>query len=314
MTGATAEASGASGFVPAPVAGDEGKYLKGDGTWAEVSTGLTNLVDGSAEGSVRGTGTLEENQEDYEYTIGEYAFVEGYLTRATGDFSHAEGFGTKALGQDSHAEGNNTEASNYSSHAEGYYSKATGHTNHVEGYHTIASGKAGTHVQGMLNVEDTDKTYLHIVGNGTEDFYMNQVRSNAHTIDWDGNAWFAGDVYVGSTSGTNKDEGSKKLATEEWVSENAGGGATGITATLSASGWTEQSDGSYAQTVSVAGVTEDNQVVVDVALSGSDMDADIEVLKAWGYVNRASQAVDSLTFYCYGDVPTVSIPLNVVVM
>lgn len=30
-------------------------------------------------------------------------------------------------------------------------------------------------------------------------------------------AWFSGDVYVGSTSGTNKDEGSKKLATEDFV-------------------------------------------------------------------------------------------------
>jgi hypothetical protein len=36
-------------------------------------------------------------------------------------------------------------------------------------------------------------------------------------LDWDGNAWFAGDVYVGSTSGTNKDSGSKKLATETYV-------------------------------------------------------------------------------------------------
>lgn len=53
----------------------------------------------------------------------------------------------------------------------------------------------------------------HIVGNGTEE----NARSNAHTLDWEGNAWFAGDVYVGSTSGTNKDEGSKKLATEEQV-------------------------------------------------------------------------------------------------
>lgn len=35
--------------------------------------------------------------------------------------------------------------------------------------------------------------------------------------DEEGNAWFAGDVYVGSTSGVNKDEGSKKLATEDFV-------------------------------------------------------------------------------------------------
>jgi hypothetical protein len=46
---------------------------------------------------------------------------------------------------------------------------------------------------------------------------VNNSRSNAHTLDWQGNAWYSGDVYVGSTSGTNKDEGSKKLATEDFV-------------------------------------------------------------------------------------------------
>lgn len=33
MKGATASANGASGLVPAPTKGNEGKYLKGDGTW-----------------------------------------------------------------------------------------------------------------------------------------------------------------------------------------------------------------------------------------------------------------------------------------
>jgi uncharacterized coiled-coil protein SlyX len=51
--------------------------------------------------------------------------------------------------------------------------------------------------------------YAHVVGNGISD----TERSNAHTLDWYGNAWFAGDVYVKSNSGTNKDEGSVKLAT-----------------------------------------------------------------------------------------------------
>lgn len=64
---------------------------------------------------------------------------------------------------------------------------------------------------------DTKGKYVHIVGNGTSD----TERSNAHTLDWDGNAWYAGDVYVGSTSGTNRDEGSKKLATEDKVTELA---------------------------------------------------------------------------------------------
>lgn len=69
------------------------------------------------------------------------------------------------------------------------------------------------------SVPDTSKkgTYTHIVGNGTSD----AERSNAHTLDWEGNAWYSGDVYVGSTSGTNRDEGSKKLATVEEVQELA---------------------------------------------------------------------------------------------
>ena len=37
------------------------------------------------------------------------------------------------------------------------------------------------------------------------------------SMDVNGDAWFAGDVYIGSTSGTGKDEGSKKVATEEYV-------------------------------------------------------------------------------------------------
>ena len=38
MTGATSGTAGTVGVVPAPAAGDEGKFLKGDGTWGEVST------------------------------------------------------------------------------------------------------------------------------------------------------------------------------------------------------------------------------------------------------------------------------------
>lgn len=34
FTGATSIAGGASGFVPAPAAGDDEKFLRGDGTWS----------------------------------------------------------------------------------------------------------------------------------------------------------------------------------------------------------------------------------------------------------------------------------------
>lgn len=59
--------------------------------------------------------------------------------------------------------------------------------------------------------------YVYVVGNGES----NDSRSNAHTLDWQGNAWYSGDIYVGSTSGKDKDEGSKKLATEEYVNSIA---------------------------------------------------------------------------------------------
>lgn len=41
MTGATAETAGTSGLVPVPAAGDQLKYLRGDGTWATVVAELS---------------------------------------------------------------------------------------------------------------------------------------------------------------------------------------------------------------------------------------------------------------------------------
>lgn len=45
-------------------------------------------------------------------------------------------------------------------------------------------------MQGKYNVEDTNKKYAHIVGGGTSE----NKRKNIHTLDWDGNAEYAGDV------------------------------------------------------------------------------------------------------------------------
>ena len=88
-------------------------------------------------------------------------------------------------------------ASGYCSHVEGDQSVASGDCAHAEGRNTIASG-ADQHVQGRYNIEDTANKYAHIVGNGTS--MVN--RSNAHTLDWDGNAWFAGGIELTSPNGT----------------------------------------------------------------------------------------------------------------
>lgn len=44
MIGATADTDGAEGLVPAPKAGDEGKFLRGDGTWAEALTESSETI------------------------------------------------------------------------------------------------------------------------------------------------------------------------------------------------------------------------------------------------------------------------------
>ncbi len=56
---------------------------------------------------------------------------------------------------------------------------------------------------------------LITIGNGT----ASNKLSNAYTLSQVGEGWFAGDVYVGSASGTNKDEGSKKLITLDDIPE-----------------------------------------------------------------------------------------------
>lgn len=45
MVGATAKAAGKRGMVPAPAAGENNKFLRGDGTWADAKMSTKELVD-----------------------------------------------------------------------------------------------------------------------------------------------------------------------------------------------------------------------------------------------------------------------------
>ena len=100
--------------------------------------------------------------------------------------------------------------------------EASGEDSMALGFGTKATGENQL-VGGKYNVEDSSGAYAHIIGNGPN---VN-VRRNAYTLDWEGNGWFSGDVYTGSTSGKNRDAGSKKLATEDYV--NAAVAETGET-------------------------------------------------------------------------------------
>ena len=180
-----------------------------------------SLTVGSHTGDIGNYSVAEGN---YTTASGFASHAEGESTTASGTSSHAEGNNTTASGIYSHAEGNNTIASSYNTHAEGCYTVASGHSSHAEGKNTKANGayshaegnytiasSENQHVQGKYNIEDTANTYAHIVGNGTSD----GARSNAHTLDWNGNAWFKGKVSIDDTPTEDKDLVTKKYVDDK---------------------------------------------------------------------------------------------------
>lgn len=198
---------------------------------------------------------------------GVYAHAEGNSTTASGDSSHAEGDSTEASVYCAHAEGHHTTASNSCAHAEGDSTTASGVYAHAEGYDTEASGgyahaegggtiASGTrshaegratianhgsqHVFGEFNIADpsaeatSDKgNYVEIVGNGTS-----TARSNARTLDWNGNEVLSGKLTVGAAPTNNMD-----VATKQYVDTGLAGaipvsekGANSGVATLDSTG------------------------------------------------------------------------------
>ena len=76
---------------------------------------------------------------------------------------------------------------------EGHSTRAEGEAAHAEGIGTIANSD-NQHAGGRYNVADPDDTYVRIIGNGTAD----NARSNALTLDWDGNLEVSGEVEDGN--------------------------------------------------------------------------------------------------------------------
>lgn len=250
--GADASGSAAQALTDAKAYVDGQSFVR-EGRLAGSAVGEKSVavnVDTTASGKgafAEGTGTIASGwfahaEGSGTVASGDYDHAEGFQTTASsllgGD--HAEGNQTKAISLlgGAHAEGASTEASGTAgvhaegfgkyagglsgTHAEGMYTRAEGDCSHTEGYSTIAGSKY-QHVQGKYNIIDNNDVYAHIVGNGDTDHIYNsdgthetvEVRSNAHTIDWYGNAWFKGKIRIGG-DGQNSDN-AKLIATQEYV-------------------------------------------------------------------------------------------------
>ena len=153
--------------------------------------------------------------------------VEYYIhmcTTSSGYASHAEGESTVASNDDAHTEGIGTIASGKYSHAEGKYTTASAESSHASGEVTTASTR-GQMVIGTYNIPDNTEVNLHpsqydgfgkyafIVGNG----YDEGTESNAHTLDWSGNSWYAGTVSAGTIASPATVTNNNDLTTKAYV-------------------------------------------------------------------------------------------------
>lgn len=151
-------------------------------------------------------GKNSHSEGQYTFSFGVKSHAEGSGSIAALGSAHAEGENTDAHGTYSHSEGNYTVASGTSSHAEGSWTVAKGSYSHAEGRYTIAN--TNQHASGKFNIEDTNSAYATIVGNGTAE----NARSNAYTLDWNGNGAYAGKLTVGAGPTANMD-----VATKQYV-------------------------------------------------------------------------------------------------
>ena len=232
---------------------------------------------------------------------GLYSHAEGYNTVVQGDYAHGEGMSSSASGEGAHAEGGNTEASGDYSHAEGYETQANGVYSHTEGQGTIASS-AVQHVFGQYNEEDASGNYdsqgeyVEIVGNGTND----NIRSNARTLDWDGNEVLAGKLTVGANPTNNMD-----VATKQYVDTSISNKQSKPTITstaLLANGWSNSSYAGLQTTYPIASydieIEPNGDTITDAQLSAWN---DAQILGS----------VTTNTLKAAGTVPTVDIPIMV---
>ena len=83
------------------------------------------------------------------------------------------------------------------------------------------------------------------------------------------------------------------------------------TGTLLSTGWT--GSGPYTQTVSVAGITENDRPIIDIVLSATPATALAEV-EAWGLVSKIETGTGSITATCLEEAPGVDINLQMKVI
>lgn len=149
----------------------DGSDVKNVGNYSFASGGGANYASGEGSCAIgincsnTGYSNFCFGNQVYAGNKPQYIFAAGMICQAYGDYQFVSG--------------------NYSN----WYDR-----NHAKGAQIFGQGCISSSdwsmTAGKYNANDTNKEYAHVVGNGTS----NTARSNAYTLDWQGNGTFAGTV------------------------------------------------------------------------------------------------------------------------
>ena len=195
-SGRFSHAEGVSTKASGSTSHAEGYHTQASNVYSHAEGQYTQAIGSTshAEGQhTQAIGSTSHAEGGYTGASSDGSHAEGWLTVSSGTYSHAEGYQARASGNASHAEGMLTEASGGYSHAEGRGTEANGSYSHAQNHGTIARGEAQTAI-GKYNIDNIDEDLAFIIGNGTDD----NARSDAFTVDWDGNTSPSGNIKLKS--------------------------------------------------------------------------------------------------------------------
>lgn len=160
---------------------------------AAIDEVVTDLSDKMDKVNPTGSGAVSIGRKS-STTVGDNSVAMGNDCIASANQSVALGQRCEASGVQSFAGGSDCTASGAASVAEGSGAVASGWVSRAEGYMTEAASDV-QHVSGQHNIVDSSNVYLEIIGNGDGVPGSPTEKSNARTLDWNGNETIAGDLY-----------------------------------------------------------------------------------------------------------------------
>lgn len=272
---ATSSAAGGSGLVPAPAAGAQTRYLRGDGTWqVPPDTKYTHPNSGVTAGTYR---SITVN-------------AQGHVTAGTNPTTLA-GYGITDAAAKTHTHINlKSDTDNRG-------------TNTVPNDYNGSLKCSGLKSNTVTGIPSSEGTYSGIIGiRGWKDSSGGQ----SHELAFGGN----GGLYQRHGSTTSWGSWNKIYTSEFKPTPSEIGAAPStatrlLTATATAAGWSASAP--YSQTISVSGITSSDTPIIGLSLpTNTTVANDKAIKKAYGCLSSAVTNNGSITLYCASKKPVTN--------